>query len=292
MNKKLLVSLIVLIVAGTWFISKEEDQVPSSVETEETQPIEKVLLPNVKTPEWDQFANRLTLKLKESAANEELLDFRLSSDQIKSHHHIEAIKDSLLNVVSSTLECYKQDECGYEHPPEGEYDDPSEIPAMKTLKRQLTLANELGIDISSEQLLESVQLPNDDVREQAFTLLLRKKDSSELGQLFDQVETLDGKSFGPMMKGLLKSSQADSGAFEELFKRFVRTLEEKDPYTTIEALEAFRAIKITQTQFEDLGRIFCSWRQKADQNWLAAKKNLEEIAIDQKLSFNSQSLCY
>jgi len=292
MNKKFLVSVIVLIVVGTWFFSKEENQVPSPVERVEVQSEEKILLPNVKTPEWDQFSSRLTQKLKESEVNDNLLDFSLSAEQLKAKNGPKNIGDSLRNIVSTTLQCYKEDECGFEHPPEGEYDDPTEIPALKTLKRQLQLALELGIDIPSEELMESVQLPNDAIRESAFSLLLRKSSQSDLSPLFDKVESLDGKSFGPMMKGLLKASQKSPGAFDELFKRFVRTLEEKDPYTAIEALESFRGLKLEQFQFEDLARVFCSWRQKADQNWLAAKKNLEEIATQQKLSFNSASICY
>jgi len=294
MNKKFLVSLIVLIVAGTWFFSKEKDKVPSSVEAkfEVIKAEQKILLPNVKTPEWDQFSTRLTQKLKESAINEDLLDFRLSAEQLKAKGSAESLSESLRNVVSTTIKCYQEDECGFEHPPEGEYVDPSEIPALKTLKRQLQLAIELNMDIPTEDLMDSVQLPNDDIREAAFSLLLKKSPRPELNPLFDRVESLEGKSFGPMVKSLLKASLKSPGAFDELFKRFIRTLEEKDPYTAIEALEAFRGLKLEQFQFEELARVFCTWRQKADQNWLAAKKNLEEIAAEQNLSFNSASVCY
>lgn len=286
--KKIVSAILVLIIAA--IIWSQTTTGPDVLEaSEESSPIEKQEKPQddlVRTDAWVKFETKIK-SIAQNEIPEELLDFAVSIDSLSS----EQVKAPVQNVIKSTLDCYEENQCDFEMPEEGEYYDPSEIPALKLLRRQLRIAIELGIDIDESDLLKATTLPNDDVVQSAFTLLIKRHSNIPKKELFDKLEKVEGTAFGQVAAKLLKAIKNDPKTYNELLDAFIRTLEEKDPFTTIEALEAFRGLSIDQSQFEDLTRIMCPWRVRADHNWLAAKKNLEEIGKEQSLTFDSSRIC-
>ncbi|GAB4010020.1 MAG: hypothetical protein Fur0010_01820 [Bdellovibrio sp.] len=287
MKRLFLVLFIGILAVTIWLLTKREpDNFEAAVETTEIEIKEKFKEPNIQTEAWDKFSQKIK-SISQIEIPEDMLDF---SVEIKSLN-VDKVRAPLQQVVKSTLDCYEENQCDFEMPEEGEYYDPSEVPALKLLRRQLQIALELGIDIAEDDLFKAITLPNDDVVQSAFTLILRNHNEVSKKDLFAKLEKIDGAAFGPVAKKLLMATKGDSKAYNELLEAFIRTLEEKDPFTTLEALEAFRGLPIDQSQFEDLGKIACAWRVKADHNWKMAVSSLKAIAKEQSLTFDSSRIC-
>lgn len=291
MNKKFVIGFVlVILLAFGWYLSKRDTSEGQIVSTSEDIAIEdkkpEIDISNLPTEAINKFQQKLKTELG-TELNEEILDFTVDIQNLKT----EKLQQNVAKVVNSTLNCYEDHLCDFDMPDEGEYFDASEVPALKTIKRQLQIAVHHKLEIPSDDLLQAVQLPNDTIVELSIDLLLRDRNAPALDRLWTKIEGQEGASFGPVAKKILEKASANQELYYELLEAFIRSLESKDPFTTIEALEAFRGLKIDQSRFEELGRFLCPWRVRADHNWLAAKKNLEEIAKEQGLSFNPNTYC-
>ncbi len=286
-DKSVLISAIVIAVAGYWLLNNQNDKVSSPNQNEYVQNTEsKKDVATLKlSNDIEVVAKKINSVLSKNELWNTLASYEIKAENFVSRSNAREVKEYSELLVMELFQCLDDNYCGMEKDSEDDpYFDPTGTTAHKLIERSLKFLNQallvdanLKKDLDYDLLQKISEIPSEKIQSLVSQNLEGSQDEVKKVQS-SLMRNSSGKARVDALLSLKKSSPDQRMIFLEALKT---TFSEGDAYTVVSVAENLDKFKLNDDELAGTIIYLCRFKNESfEHNWSAIKVNVEKIYPD------------